>query len=420
MRTCILPALAGLAMLIAGCSPRPGSDAGRWVGERTVEGSTTRVRTISGSMWGGTATLVEEASIGTVEGEDEYILGNVSGIVVGDQRIFVLDTQVPTVRVYDLDGQHLMDIGREGGGPGEFRQPRSIAIDPVKGHLYVRDRRNGRINVYSLDGDPLDHWRISSSFGTSRPLVLTDDGHLYTMQLLNPGSSLDDWRLGMCCIGPEETTLDTIPAPVFDFEQWTVVARDENNESASGVPYAPSIAWTMTADRAMVGGVSDDYSFEIRWPDGRTTVVEKEWGDRVPVSREEAQWLKKTITENYQRDFPGWVWNGREIPGHKPAFVNMVADLSDRVWIARPGPSVRVEGGVEDSDDPADYYRHPLFESGQFWEVFSTDGRFLGKVDVPEDLQINAQSWIKDDMVVALSTGEQGEPYVKRFSLVLP
>ena len=173
----------------------------------------------------------------------------VAGLVVGGNRIYVLDTQVPTVRVYDLDGQHIMDIGREGSGPGEFRQPRSIVLDPVKGRLYVRDRQNGRVNVYSLDGDPLEHWRISTSFGTSRPLVLTDDGLLYTMQLLNPGSGLDDWRLGMCRLGPDETALDTIPAPVFDFDPWSVVARKENNESSTGVPYAPSIAW-MRSPRA--------------------------------------------------------------------------------------------------------------------------------------------------------------------------
>jgi len=44
------------------------------------------------------------------------------------ERFFVLDWQVPAVRVYDLAGEHLLDVGREGEGPGEFRYPADLAV----------------------------------------------------------------------------------------------------------------------------------------------------------------------------------------------------------------------------------------------------------------------------------------------------
>ncbi len=417
--------LIAAVLVLSACSSggSTGDVTARWQSETSTEGGVTIVRTLGGSVWQGEARLVEEASIGSTDGPDEYLLGQISGMAVHGDRIYILDSQIPVVRVYDLDGVHLMDIGRSGGGPGEFREPRSLAVDPNTGRLFVRDSQNARVNIYSPAGDPLDQWAISSTFSTSRPLVATVGGELYTMQLLNPGSSLDDWQMGMCRLGPQGTELDTIPAPVFDFDssQWRVIARTENNESATTIPYAPGAMWTMTAEGAMVGGVSEEYRFEVRWPDGHTTRIEKVWGDRVPVRREEAAWLRRRITEQFQENFPGWAWsNHRDIPGHKPPYSSLVADLSGRIWVGRLGPSVELEDGVIQADDSRDYWRYPRWRSTTFWEVFTAEGEFLGPIAVPENLQLGDASWIHEDTVVARYTDDDGVPYVKRYRIVLP
>ena len=48
--------------MFSGCS---GAGAGRdgWIHETSTEGAVTTVRTVSGSVWGGTARLVEEAGV---------------------------------------------------------------------------------------------------------------------------------------------------------------------------------------------------------------------------------------------------------------------------------------------------------------------------------------------------------------------
>ena len=53
-------------ILAVACSPESpdSSGDGTWVGTITTEGNVTTVVNESGSVWGGTATLVEEASIG--------------------------------------------------------------------------------------------------------------------------------------------------------------------------------------------------------------------------------------------------------------------------------------------------------------------------------------------------------------------
>ena len=115
-------ALVVLVCLPIGCggAVEPAGTDGTWVGTITTEGNVTTVVNESGSVWGGTATLVEEASIGVTAGEQPYMLADIASIVASEERIFLLETNPPVVRVYDMDGRHVRDIGSEGQGPGEF------------------------------------------------------------------------------------------------------------------------------------------------------------------------------------------------------------------------------------------------------------------------------------------------------------
>ena len=78
---------APLALLAAGllaCSDAGDRSAGAdsWRAERDTIGDTIVVRTVAGSVWGDTARLVERMSIGTADGTEEEMLGNMRAIVV--------------------------------------------------------------------------------------------------------------------------------------------------------------------------------------------------------------------------------------------------------------------------------------------------------------------------------------------------
>jgi len=409
----------GLALIISCCSTRTSVKDGQWQGEKTVDGATTTVRTISGSVWQGKAHLEEEASIGVVDGEDVYILGEVEGIAVGHDLIYVLDTQIPTVRVYDFQGRYIRDIGRKGDGPGEFQEPESIALHPHDGRLFVRDGGGGRINVYSSDGEPLERWPIRSGFHTSTPFVMTYEGDLFTLVITNFGVDVTEWQSGMISCGPQGAEIDTVHAPVFDFKPWNIVGRSENSTSVNNVPFSPNVAWAMAPDRSMIGGISDDYRFEVRRIDGSVTVIAMNW-DPVPVLPEEANWHERAATVNMVRQFPGWAWNGPAIPGHKPAFYRLLTDRSDRIWVLRPGPGQKQEGGVEDPFEDSQWWRNPYWIDTQTLEVFEIEGQYLGEVEMPEGLSFSPQPYVEGDMFVGYVEDGEGVPYVKRFRLVLP
>jgi DNA-binding beta-propeller fold protein YncE len=61
------------------------------------------------------------------------------------------------VHRFTRDGQLITSWGVPGKAPGEFHLPHSIAIDN-DGRLYVADRANKRIQIFSPDGDVLGEW----------------------------------------------------------------------------------------------------------------------------------------------------------------------------------------------------------------------------------------------------------------------
>ena len=88
---------------------------GGWYGTLETVGDVTTVRTEGGSVWPGAAEFAADLAIGKEVGEEPYMFGRIQSVAATDDRILVLDAQVPVVRVYDHNGVHLLDIERPAG-----------------------------------------------------------------------------------------------------------------------------------------------------------------------------------------------------------------------------------------------------------------------------------------------------------------
>ena len=95
-------------------------------------------------------------------------------------EIFVTDGY-GNARVHKFapDGRLLLSWGEPGNGPGQFRIPHGIAID-VHGVVYVADRENSRIQLFSPDGEFLEQ-----RTELARPCQVAFDGmgNLYVAEL---------------------------------------------------------------------------------------------------------------------------------------------------------------------------------------------------------------------------------------------
>ncbi len=394
--------------------------AAPWQSEVTKGDGVTTVRTLAGSVWGGVARLEEVLSIGVETGDDPYMLGNVRALGSFNGEIYVLDQQVPVVRVYDDAGRHVRDIGREGQGPGEFTTPRSMVIGR-DGRIYVRDAQNGRINVFSPSGDDLGILSMPTGMNTPQPMVMVDDGTLYNFQPVNQAADFTEWRMGMVPVnaGPSAGTGPAEP-PDFGFEALQLVARSGDSVSVSGVPFAPTLTWRLAPSGAIVAGVADDYSFDIVHRDGRVTRVERPW-QPVPVEDDEASWARKTTIAGLRRMQPDWTWTGAEIPATKPAFNRFYPDHAGRIWVRRPGPGVRAMGECNEDPTPADPFGGtPCWTESVTWEVFDLEGRFLGPVAMPDGVDAYAAPYVTDNEILAAVADERGTVLIKRYRIVFP
>lgn len=416
-----------VATLTLSCTAREGPDnlSEPWRATVDTIGDTIVVHTVSGSVWGDTTRLEAELTIGTLDGPEEEIFGTISAIAVnraGD--IYVLDRQVPVVRKFGRNGAYLGQVGRGGGGPGEYRRPASLVIHP-DGRLLLRDEGNGRINVYGPDDSYVTAWRLpsGSSFSTSTPMYVDTAGNTYTPILLQSGVDVTQWRGGLARFTPAGEHSDTIAIPTWDFEPWRVVARREEegggiSSSASSVPFGPSLSSTMSPLGYLVGGVSTDYRIDLLRHGEPVLRIERDWTP-VPVLAAEKEERERRIVENFRRMVPGWKWNGPPIPEIKPPFGSITVDEDGRLWVSvrQPGYPYRTEQEAREEEERTGRPQMRYRERAVF-DVFDAEGRFLGPVTVPEDFQTRPVPVARGDTVWAVTRDELGVPRVVRYRMV--
>ena len=78
-----------------------------------------------------------------------------SDVLWRDGELYVADLKANAILVLDpKTGRLLRQIGKAGKEPGEFYFPTNLAIGP-KGHLYVSDTMNARVQVLDKSGKPI-------------------------------------------------------------------------------------------------------------------------------------------------------------------------------------------------------------------------------------------------------------------------
>ncbi|QDT97133.1 peptidyl-alpha-hydroxyglycine alpha-amidating lyase family protein [Gimesia aquarii] len=80
---------------------------------------------------------------------------------------------------FSADGKLLLSWGEPGDGPGQFHIPHGIAIDRNE-NVYVADRENSRIQIFTADGQYKDEWN-----DVARPceVFIDDDSNVYVAEL---------------------------------------------------------------------------------------------------------------------------------------------------------------------------------------------------------------------------------------------
>jgi len=415
--------VAVVAIFLAACADRQdvADSDGKWIGTITTEGNVTTVVNESGSVWGGTATLVEELSIGVDRGEPPYMLGPPRTVWDDGDLIIVPDIQVPTIRVFDTAGSFVGEIGRAGQGPGEYQYPWS-AIRLSDGRFAVSNSRSDWVEIFSADLSYQERWNATWEGGRPERLSahglmhLGDTGVLYLtyLRIPDPGELV---RTGFKPIGPgAPSTL--LWEPERDEQLLRNCLNTECTRWAT-VAYGPEFSFpSLTPSGGVVSGFSDEYRLEIEEADGTKTIIERRW-DPVPVDDEEWEyWTQRQRAYGLSSNpawRPGW---SDDVPRHKPAFSWLHAGRSGRILVVREGPSRRIEPCTEDPQSgDSDFV--PCWESTWIWDMFDADGRYLGEIASP-GYRMSPFPFLDDRRLTMAVTDDAGTIMIKRYRLVLP
>jgi len=103
--------------------------------------------------------------------DTNYVFGKINDIIVDKNgNIFVADLGEYCVKKFDTAGNFVLRFGRKGQGPGEFLSLSDLALSKSN-RLYVCDTQNKRISIFSLDGEFLRSFRVTSVAMPARIIV---------------------------------------------------------------------------------------------------------------------------------------------------------------------------------------------------------------------------------------------------------
>ncbi len=102
-------------------------------------------------------------------------------IVAKDGTIFVADGHTPYKGIARIikfapDGRYLSEFGTPGKERGQLEVPHALAFDS-KGRLFVADRWNNRVSIFTQDGEFIDAW---TQFGRPSGIFIDANDILYS------------------------------------------------------------------------------------------------------------------------------------------------------------------------------------------------------------------------------------------------
>lgn len=345
--------------LVLACGSESASTS--WAVRREVAGDTTIVHTLGGQTWAHEVRLREDLTIGLLDGPPELLFGEISRLAEDVQGgIYVLDRQVPAIRHFSRTGEFVRTVGRSGQGPGEYGTLSLGMVVDSADVLYVHDWGNRRIVRFAGDGRALDPWILKSSFLTTvRGAWLSSNraGQLMVAARVNDDPAL--------LVLEDGEVSDTLVVP------WLPGVPDRR-----GGPYRVDRYWSWHPGGYFVAGVSNEYSLEVHRPDGVLKI--RRDVARQSVHSEEADAYRR-LFEWMERQPAYRPPEGEWIPSAMPPFSGIESGSDGRIWVRRNTHPVRIP--VDQSPDG----RPPVGWAQPFaYDVFESDGTFLGEVRFPE------------------------------------
>lgn len=365
---------------------------------------TVRVKADGPPLWGNTVKLVEEFSIGALDGPPEYAFGQLYAIAVEPGGAFyTYDGQDVQIRRFDARGRFEGLIGKKGGGPGEYQYVAGMAVtrDSL---LLVNDPGSQRFTFFGADGTV----RRESS---PRRSAFYDDGFLIDRAgraylgvavpggpAEGPGSRAQYLRFRDGALVDSVLTPPRIQNARLGF---VLITSDGARYNFVNQTIVTPYAWG-----GVLSATSSAYRVVIDTGGPTVRVLERE-ARAVPLSgAEHAEWVAMGEFLSRRSSRPPY-----DIPRTKPFIRELRSDHAGRIWVG-----VYVPAEKRTNIPPRPPERGPLvtWRERSTYDVFSPAAAYLGRVVLPAEGVLMA---IRDNRLWVRTKGPDDEDRVTVFRI---
>jgi hypothetical protein len=360
VRTLILP----IAALVAACGAEPEGPA-RPTAEIQDSAGVRIVVNPAPDAAGPRFTLSAEplATIGVVEGAPEYQLTRASAVRLSDETIVVFNGGTQELRFYDATGQYLRTVGREGEGPGEFKQA-SLAGRLAGDSVLVLDGGSSRVTVVGPGGE-VRSYPLSSELGFAPVL----EGALANGRMLFALRTLPNFQAPPGVLRESQAVAWLEPSgSVQRLGEFPGMEVSRVGGAAFPVPLAPGMAVAANGGRAAVG---DNATYSVNVYDDTGTLLQVVRLNRPPTPAQPGD-FELGLPAILRLDSAG----GRrqtsftvtldQMPHHEtlPAYGDVRLDYAGNLWVG---------------DYAVEWLAQP-----RTWSMFDPEGIYVGRLEVPD------------------------------------
>jgi hypothetical protein len=381
--------------------------------------SQTTVRVTNSPEWGSAVRLVEEIRVGSLDGAPETQFGMILAVEPRTNGgFFVFDAQVPVIRQFDERGRFIRNVGRSGGGPGEYARGVQGLRATRGNQLAVWDAQQARIVLFDSAGKHLRDIRVTGgAFFGDQAFGVDTAGNFYLKRAdmsrvpaPRAGQMVleTDFPLTFLKVSPSGSTLDTLRLPQnLNSSQGFVLATPQGYRSN----FMPESVVALSNRGYLVAGHTRTYSIEIRGPGSTTRTITRTVPSIPIVGEERGMWEAWTAFTQRRSQGEGMSAALQDLPRLKPAFRGIWIDGDGRIWVDRyvEARKVAVEPRKPGDERPLYNWREP-----PTFDVLTPEGRLLGTLVFPADTYVYAA---RGRYVWAETKGEDDVPQVVRFRI---
>lgn len=382
-------ALAPLAMLAAACGGPPAADL---VTIDTLPGGIVRVMNHGPSEWADTNGwhLVLERTIQPGEGEPGE-LGRPGAMALHPNGDLVVRDDQPTVlRRYWATGDSITLIGREGDGPGEYRDPLPAFVGDS---LVTHDQRLARGTIYDENGQPVRSFETVCCSGYFTLPVVADQRIMVRSSYRTPDDPFVQQYVGFT-LGGERT--DSVPVVDMSRWSWTITKTSPGggvSRSTWGIPFSGAASPILGRSGDQFFGAGTENRILVSRT-GRDTVriFGRDDVAAVPLPAGFVDSLYESLVDR-NADLPGSS-SRSDIPDHYPFWSSIEEDGRGNVWL------------LSDS----------AYASPRVFDVYRPTGELRGRVTSPSTSRYPRFAWA-GDRVAVLDTDADDLPRIRIYRI---